>query len=187
MRVAGYVASEEDRARVASELPRLVRETPVALAVDVLPPPQCEVVQAIGRLGAGGLRIETAGGATDLVQGEQMVVRVTGPDTATHVHVAYVMADGQVAHLLPAPWRSGALAPGQSVTIGDGSEGGPRYTVDAPFGKETILVLAAPAPVFAEPRPDAEPAAAFLAAMRQAAAQGRLQAAGVVLTTRARQ
>lgn len=112
-----------------------------------------------------------------LREGERLVLEVTTPDFPSHIVVDYLMADGNVAHLWPSPGLADRRVPvegyarvqppGGQVWVGD-RRAGPiylNYPVAAPFGRELIMVVASPAPLFTAARPAVEPAAAYVDAL----------------------
>ena len=120
-----------------------------------------------------------------LAEGERLTLRVEAPDFPSHLTVDYLMADGHVFHLWPAPAGAGqpetvaaegyalARAPGSELWLGDIRAGpdAPAYPIGPPFGRELILVLASPTPLFTRPRPALEPIADYLGALEAALAR----------------
>jgi hypothetical protein len=97
------------------------------------------------------------------------------------------MIDGNVAHLYPPRGSGDATIPaatyadavaGTRVVIGDSRAGAAdanEYPVQAPFGHELVLAIAAADPVFDSPRPFVEPSDQYLAALKAAFAGQREQ------------
>ena len=67
------------------------------------------------------------------------------------------------------PLRDGDYSYRFWVTMADGTAG---WQVDEPYGTDMIIALASPAPLFATPRPQFEPASDYLPAL-----QGAIEAA----------
>lgn len=102
-----------------------------------------------------------------LAASEPLVIRVLTPDFPSHLMVDYFTADGMVVHLARPEAATEPLTPLTERRVGDPTDG-PRLTIAEPFGHELILVIASRAPVFAEPRPQIEPADAYLPALDEA-------------------
>ena len=115
-----------------------------------------------------------------LLDGEKLVLELTMPNFPTYPTVDYLMADGNVLHLLPRPTGDPqtvmpeaygeAKPPEQKIAIGDlrAGVGSPSYRIGAPFGRELIMVVAARSPLFRTGRPALEPSAAYLDALELA-------------------
>lgn len=124
----------------------------------------------------------------DYRDGEKLVVEVTAPDQDSYLYVDFVMNDGTVLHLLPAPDHAGNLVTaGKSMHLGDS---GTDYRIAGPFGREVLMIVAAPEPLFNAPRPEAESAASYFrdleAALARQAEKGlgdRLLSSYEILTT----
>ncbi len=113
-------------------------------------------------------------GQGQLVAGERLVIVVDPPAGTGHMLVDYFMIDGNVAHLYPVRGTNGESIPAASYTssfagsrlvIGDGRAGAAdenEYPVQAPFGHELTLAIAAAEPVFSSPRPFVEPIGKYL-------------------------
>jgi hypothetical protein len=95
-----------------------------------------------------------------------------------------------VVHLLPnLRTRDNQKPPSQSVTLGQAGD----WLVGPPFGKEMLVLVATPVPLFDGLRPESEPAADYLPALQKelariSRAQGpaRVAVDFVVMSTRAR-
>lgn len=177
MVVTGVVAGAEANARLAEALDDLFRtrgpEESPARAITVAPDGLCEPLRLLRRpLAASastGLAVLPAGGGRDFAAGDPLMVDIRGPAFASHLRVDYYTVDGLVVHLLPNPLESETRMPaGRSRRLGDRSAGGRFWTIGPPFGVELLTVLASRDPVLPQPRPEAEPAAAYLAELRRA-------------------
>lgn len=165
--VTGFVGSEADLKTLEASLAGR------AFAVDVKVHvwPQCEALMTFraARLAAGGPKIRLRSGRSELNRGEPVVIEVTAPDYPSYLYLSYVQASGEVVHLIqPAGLAPTPLAPGRTIVLGDGAGGGPRFTVEPPFGDEMIVVLAAASPLFDAPRPATEIERDYLTAFRKA-------------------
>lgn len=119
--------------------------------------------------------------------GQELLFDVTAPDFPAYLQVDYYTADGNVVHLLPNPLEtSGAAEPRASRRLGDRAAGGRFWTIGPPYGNELIVVVASASPLFPTPRPEAEPAAAYLPELKRAldaAGPQTLAAARFITTT----
>ena len=106
--------------------------------------------------------------------GDPLMLEIRAPARPIQLQVDYFTIDGNVVHLLPNPSDSAvALAASASRRLGDtGQEGKPKvgrsWTIGPPYGTEMLLTIATAEPLFATPRPEQEPAAAYLAALTDA-------------------
>ena len=192
--VAGTVTSIDDRSRVqqlVDALPAgLARPPTVAVASSAL----CEPLLLLDPLrianAARGTPL-TVGIVPDgggLVGGQDLVLDIRATDAA-HVQVDYFTVDGGVVHLLPNPLEPVAqLDTGATRRLGERNGQTRFWTIGPPFGHELIVVVVSGAPLFPVPRPEAEPAAAYLPELKRAlaepGAEGAL-AAALFIATRA--
>lgn len=128
-----------------------------------------------------------------LYEGERIALALEVPAGNPYVVVDYFMANGEVAHLYPAPSPAhGMIEPeaytrgheaGSTLWIGD-RRAGPVFDelkVGAPFGRELLLAVAAPKPLFVQARPAVEPAATYQDDLAQALANQLGQAVADML------
>lgn len=168
--VTGFVGSEAD----LEELKRRGQGVGIAkFDVAVRPWPQCEALLTLGRgLKAAerpSIRVVRPAPDAALISGSALVIEVESPAAERFVHVTYIQADGKAVHLLqPDNLSLRPVAPRVRMTLGDGRDGGPRFTVSPPFGTEMVVVVASAAPLFSEPRPQVETEREFLSALRAA-------------------
>jgi len=136
--------------------------------------PQCEALMTLKRgLEAADrpkVRIVRTGDAA-LEAGAPLVIEVESPATPSFLHVTYIQADGNAVHLVqPETLTLAPTPPKTKRTLGDGRDGGPKFTVSAPFGEESLIVVSSKAPLFADKRPTTETEREFLTALRAAVA-----------------
>lgn len=169
-RVEGFVGTLTELNQV-KERARALK----AARIDVVlrPWPQCEALMTLQRgLRAADrpqIRVVHATAGAELPAGANLVIEIESPSTPSFLHVTYIQADGKAVHLV----QSGAttlatIAPRSKLTLGDGRDGGPHFTVSPPFGDEIVVAVASAAPLFAEPRPTTETEREFLTALRAA-------------------
>ncbi|WP_448191944.1 hypothetical protein [Azospirillum sp. sgz301742] len=135
------------------------------------------------------LTVGTVPGDGGLVGGQDLVLDLRAPDFPSHIQVDYFTVDGGVVHLLPNPLEPVVQLDAAAVRRLGERDGRTRFwTIGPPFGQELIVVVASGAPLFPAPRPEAEPAAAYLPELKRALAapdaEGAL-AAALFITTRA--
>jgi hypothetical protein len=105
---------------------------------------------------------------------ERFSIAVKAPTNfESYVYVDYYSTDETVGHLFPnTAETSNRLAPYSSYTVGQPN--GPRpWEITPPFGRDLVTVIASKAQLFAQPRPESEPARTYLKDLRQALARDR--------------
>ncbi|RJF77295.1 DUF4384 domain-containing protein [Azospirillum cavernae] len=106
---------------------------------------------------------------TPLHNGDPLILDITGPPHKTLLHVDYYTADGDVVHLSPNPADTDTqLEAGATRRLGERVGSGRYWSVGPPFGSELVVALASATPLFSAPRPEIEPASAYLSALKQA-------------------
>jgi len=149
-----------------------------ALDVTLLSPALCAIRAVAAPQGAAdgeasGIALAgvAEGSRAVLRDGDMLVIDVAAASEPRYVSVDYVVHTGQVWHLHPPPGEDGYLPAGQSLRLGDGSNGA-AWQVGAPFGADLVLVSLSPTPFGADRQPGEESVEAYRARL-----QGRLQAA----------
>lgn len=171
LEVRGYVGSPAERER-AVDLAR--RNGASTVAIDLRPWPQCEALLTLDRgLGASErprVRIvRPGGGSGPLVKGEAFAVEVETPPWPSYLQLVYIQADGTAVPLMqPDAGAMAATPAGSRLVVGDGRNGGPKFTVSPPFGDELVIAVASRSPLFPEPLPPSSTERAFLTALRGA-------------------
>jgi serine/threonine-protein kinase len=137
------------------------------------------VLEALRTLPPGGVQASVVGGAR-LPLGSLLRVDLDVPAWASQVTLFFLDTAGEVVTLETFDRR----APGTRLRLGEPQGSFTGWTLAEPLGTDLVLAIASDGPVFAAPRPDAEPAEEFAAALRDALAEaraaGRRLAAGVV-------
>ncbi len=98
----GFVASDDDRARLTHAVQSIDPAQRPTDAVAVRPWPQCEALLTFAAPLAEphGLAVAVDGGApATLARGQEIVLDITAPDFPSYLYVAYVQASGDVVHL----------------------------------------------------------------------------------------
>src|SRR5262249_11640023 len=118
-------------------------------------------------------KVRVVRGSVDapLVAESPFVIEVESPSDPSYLHVTYIQADGKAVHLVQTETLSLASIPARTKQVlGAGANGGPKFTVSAPFGEEIVIAISSKAPLFAEKRPTVETEREFLTALRAAVA-----------------
>jgi C1A family cysteine protease len=163
--VTGFVRDEADVEKLHLAVPE------AQIDVHVRPWPQCEALitleKPLSLADEPKVSIRRTGGDT-LTEGDRLVLEINTPSYPSYVHVAYIQADGSVLNLIqPGDSSFTAYRPRSKILIGD-DDGGKRFRISKPFGREMVIVLAGKSPTFPEPRPKQETEREFLTALRRA-------------------
>jgi hypothetical protein len=164
----GYVGFDSDLElvkKIAADVPA----TSIG-AVTYAPWPQCEAIQTLERPLALSDRPGIEVGSTDQLRaGDLLHVAIRSPGQISYLYVSYVQADGSVVHLVqPAGLVAQPTLPGQTLSFGDGRDGGARFTVGAPFGREMIIAIASRSPLFDHALPAQQTEREYLTELRRA-------------------
>lgn len=169
-------------------------------SVKAIDGPYCTVLDTIrGTPGAGAPILAIKEDATHLVAHTHLHTIVSGLDFPAYVRVDYLSSDGSLTHLYPQV-RDAALSiahddPSVLLPAGAALKLGylPHWVLSAeePFGTDMILVSASTEKLLADSRPNTEPGARYLAALRDAllhatAAGARTASAVITLNTSAK-
>lgn len=193
--VSGAVASIDDQTRVQQFVDALAGDLAGPSAVIVASSALCEPLLLLEPARTANaargtpLTVTTVPGDGVLTGGQDLVLDIRATGIAAHVQVDYFTVDGGVVHLLPNPLEPVArLEDGATRRLGERNGRARFWTVGPPFGHELIIVVTSSAPLFPVPRPEVEPAAAYLPELKRAlagpGAEGAL-AAALFIATRA--
>ena len=176
VRLTGHVSSEQDRTRLRQSLGQIAGVGAVETAdLEIAPWPTCELLQVLAPYDAAGssadpgLEITTAGRNTRLREGDALTLDVFLPRSARYLYLGYAQHDGRVGYITTMPVQKWAEGTG-AIRYDTG------FQISAPFGREMIVAVASAKPLFDQPRPGYEPAADYIAALKQRL--GVLQASG---------
>ena len=89
-----------------------------------------------------------------------MTLDIFLPPDARYLYLGYVQHDGRVGYITTMPVREWAEGTG-AIRFETG------FQISAPFGREMIVAVTSARPLFEAPRPAYEPAAGYIAALRQ--------------------
>ncbi|MCZ6771778.1 MAG: DUF4384 domain-containing protein, partial [Proteobacteria bacterium] len=176
--VFGYVASQQDWARLERDLQDIPQVSGVDMNLEIQPWPFCEAIAIIDRdwlsneLVLGRQRpnlpvIFPNKSDRRYRHGDRFIVWVRASLAIDgYLYVDLIDTDGTVTHLLPnssnpVNW----VAAGQTVAVGtDASR--LFYTIEAPSGVNMILALSTTKPLFDNPRPEMESAEEYVSELR---------------------
>jgi chemotaxis protein MotB len=129
--------------------------------------PYCEVIEALRQVppaaGPAAARLDLVGRAP-LVRGTPLRLDLGLPDWGGQVALHYLSGSGNAYRLEQMP----AQQPGARLRLGEPRPGFPGWLADEPFGTDVVLAVVTEGPLFAAPRPAAEPLPAFAAALSAA-------------------
>jgi hypothetical protein len=167
LRLTGFVASEEDRGRLEESLGRISGLGAVGTGdLEVAPWPACELLQVLapysgpGTSSDPGLELTTTGGDTSLHEGEMLSLDIFLPRSARYLYLGFAQHDGRIGYIATMPVRKWVEDTG-AIRFETG------FRIAPPFGREMIVAVASAKPLFDQPRPGYEPAADYIAALRQ--------------------
>lgn len=196
LQVGGFARASSGVARIHEALAQTPGAQGAKLDVNGIDNANCEIVRVLApywranRQPDGGATLHTRPPDAQLTQGMPLIVDITTPHYESYVNVDYYSLDGSVVHLVPSNHeRDNQAPPNFAATVGGTGD----WIVEKPFGKEMIVLLITPAPLFDKLRAASEPRATYLAAVDQQLKQmeahygrGRIVADFVQITTHAR-
>lgn len=166
VRLTGQVGSEQDIARLEQALRAIPGLGRVETDLEIDPWPMCELLEVLAPYrdaspsAEPGLEIATASRKTRLRAGDDLTLDVFLPRSARYLYLGYVQHDGRVGYITTMPVRQWAEGTG-AIRVATG------YEIAEPFGREMIVAVTSPHPLFDRPRPGYEPAKEYIAALRQ--------------------
>ena len=148
----------------------------------------CQAREILAPYQGSGLELKSLGSAgAALTEGDVLSFDVSFPNFDAYLHVAYFQRSGVVGNVLA------GYAPVWPANVKHHAER-TDYEIAPPYGVEMIVAIATQHPLFATPRPQFEPAADYLAALRQSLAAlsatypgTRIAADHLLIATRPRQ
>jgi hypothetical protein len=163
------------------EASRIVAER-IGLGVVGVDARHCDLLEQLRRLAASGEPQTVLVGTLPLQKNEAVRFDVSMPDRAGLLSADYVLATGQVFHMV----QGAAVAPRSQRRFADRN-----WVVDAPYGVDLLVTVASDRPLFARPRPVVERVDDWLGvlapALRQAEAQGgQVRVSTIAVPTRER-
>jgi type IV/VI secretion system ImpK/VasF family protein len=178
--ISGRVQTEADKTRLSSELGALPDVSAVNIQnVGVEARPFCAVMDVLdpyvmnNEANALGVTVTPLSHGTSFMRGEDLVLELRTPRTDGYIYVDYFQKDGNVVHLYPNALEKENYFPRNAkVSIGHRQPGKRHWEILPPFGRELITIVSHPSPLFAQERPEVEPAEQYLATLGRALPQG---------------
>ena len=175
--VAGYVASEADRAAAAERLAALSAGGQIDNAVAVIVPPLCQVLDLLRTQTAfdrGAPGIDPGGAAGIYREGDHIKVAVTAPATSDgYVYLDSIEAEGRtVIHLLPNTMRRiNRVKAGEKVVVGTQSDEFRTYEINRDPTNNIFIAVFTKKPLYEGTRPLQEGIEAYLPFLQQSLQQ----------------
>jgi eukaryotic-like serine/threonine-protein kinase len=169
VRVEGYLSDKVGAARLKEMLSSIPGAGSVVVDTQPLGADKCDVLGALLPYWArtrqdNPTTIRSRSPNAELKEGEPLIMDITTPGFDAYAYVDYFVLDGSVAHLLPnTRARAHQTPPNYSATIG----GDGNWVVSRPFGKELVMLVITPEPVFDGLRPASESKADYLRALER--------------------
>jgi hypothetical protein len=166
--LGGFVGYEKDLQlvkAVAADVP----DTSIGKLV-FAPWPQCEALQTLeGALAMSDRPAIDIGGTSRFHNGDPLNISIHSPEQISYLYVSYVQADGSVTHLVqPSGIVQQPTLPRQTLNFGGGQNGGAKFTIGAPFGREMIIAIASRSPLFDHALPAQQTEREYLTELRRA-------------------
>ncbi|MBI2275940.1 MAG: protein kinase [Dechloromonas sp.] len=167
--VQGYLPLRHDMAQLKESLSGAVGSN-VKLDVRQVNEDDCAIIAAFApywrnnRESGGATTIRPKGNNGELREGDSLVMDITTPGYDSFVSIDYYALDGGVVHLVPSQRaKDNQAPPNYAATIG--SLG--NWVVGKPFGRELIVLLITPVPLFDSIRPEHESRTDYLPAVEE--------------------
>ncbi|RJF96042.1 serine/threonine protein kinase [Noviherbaspirillum saxi] len=168
--VQGYVSDDMPMSRLRDTLTAVPGVTRLDLSVQAVSAEKCAVVNTFSpywtRNHERGTEasVQTRAPNAELTEGDLLVVDIKTPSYNSYVYVDYYALDGSVAHLLPSRRsKANQAPPNYRASIG----GLENWVISKPFGKEFIVLLVTPVPLFEGRTPDYKSRTEYLAAVEK--------------------
>jgi serine/threonine protein kinase len=170
LQVHGYLADSVGPAGMKSMMQKMPGMETLNLGVQSVSKDKCAAVQLLAPYWLRNHQAKTAASIKTrqanavLTEGDPLVVDIKTQGSESWVNVDYFALDGGVAHLIPNPKAMANQAPANyAATVGDGG----NWVISKPFGKELVVLLTTPAPLFDKVRPAVEPGGEYLHALEK--------------------
>ncbi|MGD0958519.1 MAG: C1 family peptidase [Methylomonas sp.] len=168
--LTGFVGQSQDLAHIDGELKKLGVQ--VTHNTTLRPWPQCEALQTLRDVlnKPSGLKLAISGrSAAVLHQGDMLGIEVTTPSFPSYLYLTYIQANGEAIDLIhPDGLQPKPIPPDTRLLLGNGEDGGPKFTVSPPFGDEMLIAIASASPLFDEDLPKSQTEREYLTRFRQA-------------------
>ncbi|MFC7516426.1 protein kinase [Herbaspirillum sp. GCM10030257] len=196
LEVQGYIADGAALTRLKNKLAAVPGVTTLNLTAVQVSEEKCAVIEALApywqknQEAGRAAMVQTRARNAELTEGDPLVIDIKTPAFDSYVYVDYYALDGSVAHLLPSRRsKANQAPPNYRASIGSIE----NWIVSKPFGKEFIVLLVTPVPLFDGKPPEYKTRADYLKALEKqlkqiAAKHGKEKVAVdfVQITTKAR-
>lgn len=166
----GFISESLGLKRLQHDLSTLQGMKSVRTDVIYVSPDKCPIIDLYAPYWVANKEMERSAaikirsGSDAIVEGEPLVVDISTPAYESYVNVDYYSLDGNVVHMLPSARASNNQAPANyKATLGDLGE----WTISAPYGKEMVVLLVTPQPLFDVHRAEYETDSEYLAAINE--------------------
>lgn len=176
--ILAFAGSEKDSQLLYSQLGEKLPD--YETSVEIAPWPQCEALLTFEPYlsNTRGLTLTLNGDSQPkqvpvLFEGDPLVLKITTPDFPAYIYAAYLETDDDghhaAVHLIQSVSPLEQYGPGTQIWLGDGRDGGPKFTIAGPnFGEEMIALIASASPLYDSARPWEEIERDYLSGIRDA-------------------
>lgn len=169
--IKGHISHEEDLLSLMDYMDTIKEASNVTYEVVSLGWPFCEVASILSPhnraniINDAGLQIDTSNHATQLYEGNELIVELSAPNFESFLYVDYYRSDGTVVHLHPSDHKiNKPIAASTRMIIGNS---GNRWQIQKPYGDNQIVVMASNQPLVKTKRPLQEPAQNYLSVLHK--------------------
>jgi len=143
IRLEGYIDKQNQLAKLIHTMMKIKGVTNVESKVRITPWPLCETylhLEAFPPSNAKNLAASILGHPDNTLNvGDTFVIDVKLPKSPGYLYAVYIQSNGAAVKFY---WGKN-YSPNQNITLG-----GPGYKISSPIGKEMILVITSPKPLF---------------------------------------
>ena len=170
VRLTGFSGARSELEHIKKALEKLGAK--VMLDAELRPWPQCEALLTFREELAkpAGLQLALSGkNPHDLMAGQPLSIELDTPNFPSYLYLSYIQANGDAIQLLAPQGRfPKALAPNTHLRLGDGADGGAKFTITPPYGAEMLVAIATASPLFDTDLPASQTERDYLTRFRQA-------------------
>ena len=170
VRLTGFAGERAEMEHIKKALEHL--GATVSLDAAIRPWPQCEALLTFRDELAKpeGLQLSLNGkNPSGLTGGDPLSIELETPNFPSYLYLSYIQANGDAVQLLAPQGRfPKALAPNTRLRLGDGVDGGAKFTITPPYGAEMLVAVAAASPLFDGELPSTQTERDYLTKFRQA-------------------
>jgi serine/threonine protein kinase len=174
VRISGYAASPDDIAQIRHAVGSIKGIAKLDFAVQLRIWPHCEITAMLRKLiarpqrAAASLALLPTSDAAHL--GDPLVVDVRTPNFDGYVYIDYFDRQGEVLHLFPNSRDRLTFRPARNHLVLGRPPFARCWVLGGITGEQLVTLVAAPEPLFLDPRPEVEDAHAYLPALSQVVA-----------------